>query len=286
VAFDRGEFLRTHVLRPTWHFVAPDDIRWLLQLTAPRVKAMTLSYTRRLGINDAEFARCESLLSHALAGGRDMTRAEIGVLLQMNDSAVLGQILMQAELDGVLCSGPRRGRQHTYMLVEERVASVSPVTYDEALAELTWRYFSSHGPALVSDCAWWSSLPTREISRGLELNRHRLESEQIDGRVYWFRPTTLDGEAHCAVQLLPNYDEYTVAYRHRDLYYDAEANWTGNSRMDVPFTNVILAHGRVAGRWRRVPGRQELEHTWTIEPGQAEREALATAEQRHRQFFG
>ena len=283
-AFDRGDILRTHVLRPTWHFVAPDDIGWLQQLTGPRVKAMTLSYTRRLGLDGPTLTRCESLLTRALEGGRSLTRNEVGAAIQVSEPSVLGLILVHAELDGLLCSGPRRNRQHTYMLLEERAGAARVFTPDEALAELTWRYFSSHGPALVADCVWWSSLPAREIRRGLELNKHRLDSEQIDGRVYWFHPSA-EHETADAVHLLPNYDEYTVAYRHRDLYYDAERNWTGNTRMDVPFTNVILLDGQVAGRWRRVPGGQNLEHTWTIEPGPSQQQALAAAEQRYQRFF-
>jgi|SRR5579864_8372754 len=299
-AFDRGEILRTHVLRPTWHFVAPDDIGWLQQLTGPRVKATTQSYTRRLGLDEPMLAWCESMLTRALEGGGSLTRAEVGAAVQIGDSAVLGQLLMRAELDGLVCSGPPRGREHTYMLLEERLeatrslAARNPApaarsrTAEEALAELTWRYFSSHGPALVSDCVWWSSLPAREVKRGLELNRHRLESERIDGREYWFSSSSKEAPAVCEgtpAHLLPNYDEYTVAYRHRELYYDAERNWTGNTRMDVPFTNVILVNGQVAGRWRRVPGRQRLEHTWTMEPGPAEQEAVAAAEERYHRFF-
>ena len=290
-AFDRGEILRTHVLRPTWHFVVPCDIRWLLQLTAPRVKAMMLSYTRRLGLDEDVVARSEAALAHALEGGQSLTRAEVGAALRtagidVTDGATIGQIVTQAELDGILCSGPRRGRLHTHMLLEERAAPVPPLTRDEALAELTWRYFSSHGPALVADCTWWSSLPAREINRGLELNQARLESQTVDGRLYWFRRQSASHRAPETVHLLPNYDEYTVAYRHRELYYDAERNWTGNTRMDVPFTNVILAAGQVAGRWRRVSGRPRLEHTWTIEPGPSEQERLASAEERYQRFFG
>lgn len=290
-AFDRGEILRTHVLRPTWHLVAPQDIRWLQQLTGPRVKATIESFSRRLGLDDALLARSEAVLARALEGGHSLTLVELGAALrgagiEIDDSVAFGNILQAAELDGLICSGPRRGRQHTYMLLDERVAPTPSRSPEEALAELTWRYFSSHGPALVSDCTWWSSLPAREINRGLELNRHRLESEQLEGRLYWFAPSgetpaAPEGTAH----LLPNYDEYTVAYRERDLYYDARRNSTGNSRTDVPFTNVILLDGQVAGRWRRQPGRKALEHTWTIEPSRAEREALSTAEQRYLRFF-
>jgi hypothetical protein len=157
------------------------------------------------------------------------------------------------------------------------------LTEDEMLAELTWRYFNSHGPALVADCAWWSGLPNRMLARGLELNRHRLHSEVMDGvGTYWFA----DGSAPPVpedVYLLPNYDEYTVAYRHRDLYYDAKRNWTGDARADVPFVNVILLRGQVAGRWKRTAAG--IDGIWTIEPSDTERAALAEAKERYARFL-
>jgi winged helix DNA-binding protein len=286
-AFDSGQILRTHVLRPTWHFVAPSDIRWLLTLTAPRVKAMMDSYARRLGLDVATFSRSQKVLAQALQGGRALTRAEVGAVLNaagiaVPDGGVVGQILARAELDALVCSGARMGRQHTYMLLEDRVAPVAALSNAEALAELTWRYFSSHGPATVADCTWWSSLPARDINRGLELNRHRLESERVEGRTYWFAPSVALPMPQ-TVYLLPNYDEYTVAYRYRDLYYDAARNRTGNSRSEVPFTNVILLQGAVAGRWAR--RNEQFEYMWTIEPGPAEQAALAAAEQRYRSFL-
>jgi len=284
-AFDDGRILRTHVLRPTWHFVAPQDIRWLLALTGPRVKATTATRTRALGLDAALVRRTETIIESALGGGKSLTRAELGAALSsggvtLPDHATLAHLVGQAELDAIICSGPLRGHQHTYSLLEERVAPAPIPRGDDALVELTWRYFSSHGPALAEDCAWWSGLTLGDVRRGLQLNTHRLQTETFDGRTYWFEARAARASAN-SVFLLPNFDEYTVAYRQRDLYYDRARNWTGNERLDVPFRDVIVANGRVAGRWQR-------SHTieWTIEPSAEEQELLEQQLQRYAKFQG
>jgi Winged helix DNA-binding domain len=285
-AFADGKILRTHVLRPTWHFVAPADIRWLLAFTGPRIKAATAAYTRSLGLDDATLKQATTGIEKALRGGKQLTRSEIGDALRqagatLRDGATLGHVIGHAELDALVCSGAPRGRQHTYALLEERVPPAPALTRGEALTELTWRYFSSHGPALPQDCAWWSGLTVAEVRRGLELNKSRLICETLDGRSYWFeaRPAL---PMPTAVLLLPNYDEYTVAYRHRDLYYDRALNWTGDPRQDVPFRDVIVLNGRVAGRWQRTASVPRVE--WTIEPSKAEERALERALDRYVAF--
>jgi hypothetical protein len=291
-AFNAGSILRTHVLRPTWHLVAPADIRWMLALTAPRVKAAAASYTRAAGLDAGLVARCEAAIARALEGGEAFTRAELGAALQqagieIEDGGRLSFVMLLAELDALVCSGPRRGKQHTYMLLEARVPRASALDADEALAELTWRYFSSHGPALVHDCSWWSGLAIAQINRGLELNSHRLQHEAVEGRMYWYRNTpgpALPLTAH----LLPNFDEYTVAYRERDLFYDRARNDTGDPRRDVPFTNVIVLRGQVVGRWARTARKEALgiEARWSIRPSDDECGALQAAAERYAGFVG
>src|SRR5258707_10282859 len=154
-AFNDGGILRTHVMRPPWHFGAPADIRWLLALTAPRVKALMSYYGRQWGVDDALLKRSRAVLTKALQGGRQLTRSEIDQALQaagiQGSALALGHFAMHAELDALICSGPRRGKQFTYMLLDERVPPAPKLTRDEALAALTQRYFTSHGPAQVPD---------------------------------------------------------------------------------------------------------------------------------------
>ena len=282
-AFAEGKFLRTHVLRPTWHFVAPADIRWMLALSGPRVKATTRHYAGAIGLDEQVFTRATAVIARALESGQSRTRAEIGDVLREAGFGVDGprvsHILGWAELEGVVTSGPPRGRQQTYALLEERVPPAPVLDRDEALAELTWRYFNSHGPALIQDCGWWSGLTLADVRRGLELNRDRLLAIPVNGDTYWSGPGVC-AAMETSVHLLPNYDEYTVAYRARDLYYDALLGRTGNEREDVPFRDVIVACGRVVGRWTRATGKTE----WWIEPSRAMRRDLEREVARYAAF--
>jgi hypothetical protein len=255
-AFNQGRILRTHVLRPTWHFVTPDDIRWMLDLTAPRVMASTRSIFVRRQLDDATIALAESAFRTALVGGNNGTRAELSDALRRDGLTVglveLGLLLMRAELDGLICSGSLRGKQQTYALLEERAPNAVTLTRDEALMELTRRYFISHGPATVKDFAWWSSLTTRDIRRSIGELGSELERISIDGVDHWFAPSqsrSSDGQG--TVHLLPNYDEYVVGFSNRDAYWHPSID-----RMDVPrgnplFNNTIVQDGKIVGTWTR-----------------------------------
>ena len=133
-AFDAGSILRTHVLRPTWHFVAPADIRWLLQLTGPRVTSVISAYGRTLGLDDEVLGTSRRAIARALQGGKHLARSELGTALRASglelNGPTLGHVMMHAELEGVICSGPRRGKQVTYALLEERVAPASALSRD------------------------------------------------------------------------------------------------------------------------------------------------------------
>ena len=166
-AFTAGAILRTHVLRPTWHFVTPADIRWLLALTAPRVRAAVAYYDRQLGITPAVTTRANRAVARALSGGAELTRAELKAVLAGAGVAVegtqrLAHVIMHAELDAVICSGARRGKQFTYALLDERALTPRMPSRDESLAELARRYFSRHGPAQLRDFAWWSGLASAD----------------------------------------------------------------------------------------------------------------------------
>lgn len=172
--YTNGDIIRTHVMRPTWHFVSPKDLRWMLQLTAPRIRRLMNYYDKQLDIDAAEHKKCNEVIEKTLAG-KQLTREELSNALIANNIKAkgqrLGHIVMHAELDQLICSGPRRGKQFTYMLLEERVPKAKDMDEDEALTELSFRYFRSHGPAQVKDFVWWSGLTTEQAKRGLELNK-------------------------------------------------------------------------------------------------------------------
>ena len=187
-AFDDGAILRTHVLRPTWHFVTPADIRWLIALTGPRIERVARYYQEAVGLDARLQSRGRSVILRALGAGQHLTRAEIMTALTRARIAVtgeaLGHLLFQIEADALVCSGPARGRLLTYALLDARVPAAAPIDRDRALAELARRYFQSHGPATVADYVWWSGQTASDARAGIALARPSLEREVIEGTEY------------------------------------------------------------------------------------------------------
>ncbi len=255
-AFNDGSILRTHVMRPTWHFVTPADIRWLLALTAPRISALMRRYHRQLELDGRVVARSHAVFERALAGGQYLTRPELAAALARKRIPAQGLrlafLVMQAELDQVICGGPRRGKQFTYALLDERVPRAKARTREEALAELARRYFSSHGPATVKDYVWWSGLTVLDAIAGIELAGPALRQEVIGERTYWSATTAGTApRASRSAFLLPIYDEYLIAYKHRELATPSTLRTTPRNERP-PFNNSLVIDGRLAGSWRRV----------------------------------
>ena len=255
-AFNDGLILRTHVLRPTWHFVAPEDIRWLLALSAPRIHAANAYYYRQAGLDAKVFAKSCAMIHRTLEGGKTLTRAELAVYLTRAkipaDGLKLAYLMMHAELEGVICSGPRKGKQFTYALLEERVPKAKARERGEALAELAKRYFVSHGPATVRDFAWWSGLTVTDAQKAVDSVRPALESSSIDRLVLWSAEAPdRSPSGHGAAFLLPNYDEYLIAYKDRAPVVDAARAANVVARSNGAFANHLLIDGRLAGGWSR-----------------------------------
>ena len=295
-AFDAGTILRTHVLRPTWHFVAPADIRWLLALTAPRVHLLNATYYRRVGLDDDLYARAAAVTARALGGGVYLTRDELRKALDEAHIAadvelLMIYILMRAELDGLICSGPRRGKQFTYALLDERVPPTPSLGREEALAELARRYFTSHGPATAHDLARWASLTLEDVRAGLAANAVHLQSEEVDGQIYWFDPTlpaaaTSSGQEPNAY-LLSIYDEYVIGYKEWSAIVSAEDAARLRSLAN-DLTNVVLVDGRIVATWKRAIDKRRA--TVTLRPlrllDPAEMDAVAAAAGRMGEFLG
>jgi hypothetical protein len=254
-AYDEGLIVRTHILRQTWHFVARDDIRWLLALSGPRVNAVNAHYYRKMALDAKTFTRSRDVLERALRDGQHLTRSELKTELARAridaDGTRLAFLVMRAELDAVICSGPRRGKQLTYALLDERIPSAKPIDREAALAELTRRYFASHGPATLRDYVWWSGLTVRDAKTGIDLNAPALTTETIDGLTYW----SVDGPVPKAARsptafLLPNYDEFLIAHKDRTLVA-GPGSGDGVRRIKDPFLHHIVVDGRLAGSWTR-----------------------------------
>ena len=259
-AYDRGEILRTHVLRPTWHFVAPEDIRWMLKLTAPRVNVRCGPNYRKFELDEKVFKRSNKAIATALKGAKYLTRAELKSVLNragvaVDDPIRLIHVLLRAELDALVCSGPRRGKQFTYALLDERVPAAHTLTHDEALTELTQRYFASHGPATLADFVWWSGLTTNEARRGISLLDTHLDQVLIDDTVYWSATSAAPPvpRSSPSVHLLPAYDEYNVAYKNRQLLFDSAhiTNWDA-------LGPTITVDGRIIGTWKSTVDKNQM----------------------------
>ena len=292
-AFSDGAILRTHVMRPTWHFVTPADIRWMLALTAPRVNAAMAYYFRQFELDDALFARTNAVIAAALQGGQHLTRAELGTALAragINATGTrLAHIVSRAELDAVVCSGPRRGKQFTYALLDERVPPARPLSRDEALAELTRRYFMSHGPATVRDFTWWSGLTVASAKAGLDMAGSALSQETLGGQPHWFAPSELSAAAPShAPYLLPTYDEFLVGYAAFDATRRGGEQRGQGARAPLTFDAPLVIGGQVAGNWRRSfqRGTVVFERAPFAPLTAAEDAAVTTAAERYGQFLG
>jgi hypothetical protein len=254
-AFNKGKILRTHILRPTWHFVTPEDIRWMLALSAPRVHVGNSFMYRQLELDKATLKKGYPLLEKALQGNKYMTRIELGSTFEKAgihaEGQQLGYLIMSAELDGIICSGPRRGKQFTYALLEERAPKVRMLDPDEALAEFTKRYFSTRGPATLQDFTWWSGLTMADAKKGLELVKPRFESQVIDGKTYWFENISPIKENSPTAHLLPNYDEYFIGFRDRRAIGEIVRQSKLDENNPAFIAYVIIIDGQIVGGWKR-----------------------------------
>jgi Winged helix DNA-binding domain len=286
-----GKILRTHILRPTWHFVAAADLRWMLELTAPRVRAAVGSYDRKLGIDVEVRRQTRNVLTQTLRGGNHLTRGELAEELTKNGVRTdgtqrLAHLMIHAELDGLICSGARRGKQFTYRLVDECVPPTKYLMRDVALRELATRYFTTRGPATEDDFAWWSGL-TKADARGAVNSVENVESEIVGGRTYWFVPNRVSSTRIIA-NLLPAYDEYLVSYADRSATQKRVKPRTVGETFSFLGSYVIVVGGQIVGRWKSGTAKEAV--TLRFEPltrlTRAELDAVEDQAKRFAKYLG
>ena len=291
-AFDAGAFLRTHVLRPTWHFVPPETLRPLLALTGPRVAAGCAARWRGLGLPAPLRARATDVMAAAVAERGPLTRPELRGVLDRAGIPTIGQrlphLLLHAELEAVLCSGGLRERQHTWALVEARTPPAAPFDRPETLRATTVRFVRSHGPVTERDLAWWSGLPLRDVRQGLELARPEVAGLRVEGRHYWYaEESTAARPGGPVVHLLQSYDQFLVGYSEsRDLV--DPAGYAKHMPRGALLGPSVLVDGALAGRWRRPagPGRVDVEVAAFTPLTPPARAALEEEAQRYAAFVG
>jgi Winged helix DNA-binding domain len=310
--FDRGDFLRTHILRPTWHFVAAEDIRWILEVTAPRVQKLNQTIYRQEGLDPATLDRGVAVIVEELKGGRYRTRAELGQALAdrhlLSQRLGLAYIVMNAELQGVICSGPMRGAQQTYALLDERAPRsgdadalrasanrapphgegasggvLSSASDDDGggsqarcassakegdAAELARRFFTGHGPASIQDLARWASLTISQCRDAVDGVKDQLDCVTVDGLELWFGPDAPPARQSSGALLLPLYDELTLSYP--VINFPQATGHPHTPGEDLFVGSVIIAETNV-GTWRRtVKGRKMIMEV-ALAPGVARR---------------
>ena len=261
-AINRGEIIRTHLLRPTWHLVSADDVYWLLALTSPHIKAKLKSRQKSLGLTGDIISKSFVVLENALREGVKLPFDELEAMLAGAGIATgdnrAYHLLVLAELDGIVCSGATQAGKPTYALLEERVPKTQPLVKEEALARLAERYFFSHGPATLRDFIWWAGLPVGDAKRAIEITKSDLISETIGSQTFWLAESASSAKTeHEFVCLLPAFDEFIIGYNDRSASLP-DKNFSKAVSSNGVFRPVIVVDGQVVGLWKRVVRKDKV----------------------------
>lgn len=255
-AIARKAIVRTWPMRGTLHFVASDDVRWMLKLLTPRIISGAAGRHRQLELTEQTFIKSQDILINAMQGGKQLLRNEVYHLLNNSGIPTEGQrgmhIINHLAQIQVLCHGAHIGKQPTYALLDEWVPISTVIDGDEALAELALRYFKSHGPATLNDFIWWSGLKISDARKGLDAVSSLIEKLEVNGKIYWCNSDHPKLEAIESIFLLPGFDEYMLGYTDRSLILDqlhASKVVPGNNGMFMP---TIVVNGKVEGLWKKV----------------------------------
>jgi hypothetical protein len=287
------QIVRTWPMRGTLHFVAPEDVRWLLPLLTPRVIAKSARRHQQLELDEATFKRGEALFQKALQGGKQLTRPEMMAVLAQGGISPQGQrgyhILCWTAQNASICFGPRQGKQDSFVWLDDWLPQSKTLSQEEALAELIHRYFTGHGPATIKDLMWWSGLKTAEVKAGLALVEDKLVKEEVEGQTYWFSPDLPTIKlASPSVRLLSSFDEYLLGYRERGAVLDSAYATKVVPGANGMFKPIIVVDGRVVGTWKRTLRKTKV--LIRFEPfeafSSAEREAMAEAAEPYGRFLG
>ncbi|TPG12918.1 winged helix DNA-binding domain-containing protein [Pedococcus bigeumensis] len=285
--FDTGAFVRTHILRPTWHFVAPEDLRWILDLTSPRVLSSMAARHRQLGLDDnTRLDDGLELLANLLQDKHFLTRPELGEAFVERGSPIkpgeqLGHLLIVAEMRGLVCSGPMKGAHHSYALVDEVIPPTPERSLDEAVVELVRRFFTGHGPASVKDFTRWATMTMADTKAALAQLGDELEEVEVDGIPHWFDPTQVRRRSPVApaAYLFPTYDEAVLTYPR--VNFPALPDHPYAEHTD-PFWASIVLDGTNVGLWKRTVRPDVVEVEVRLAPAVAAegREQVRVAAQR------
>lgn len=259
-AIDEGEIIRTHLLRPTWHFVSPEYIIPLLELSAPRLKSSLKHRQDFLGLTPEILDESIIIISDILKG-KDLKIEDIAHELKKGgvdtDNHGIYHILLWAELSFIICSGKVSGNRQTYALLKDRVHQDGSFSKEEALGMLAKTYFTSHGPATIKDFSWWSGLPVRDIKIALENSGNELESIEVNKTVYWSGKNNIHDIPDDFACLLPAFDELIISYTDRSAVLTLADHKKAVSNNGI-FRPVVIIRNQVAGLWKAVKSKEKI----------------------------
>lgn len=261
-ALNKGELVRTHVLRPTWHLVAGENIHWMLGLSAPRLKNVMKTYSRTVGLSEAIRKKGSDIIQQALSAGIHLTRPQLGNVLKSKgievDSHQLTHIMFSAELDGIVCNGEVKNNKQTYCLLEEKIPKTEIFDKQVALGRLARKYFMSHAPATLQDFIWWSGLTATDAKIGMEMIKSDFVIETIDSHQYWINNSFVEHKnIEDSVLLLPAWDEFVVSYKNRQ-HIVADEHYNKVISKNGIFKPVVIKNGQIIGIWKRVKKKNKI----------------------------
>jgi hypothetical protein len=254
-SLDKGEILRIHVLRPTWHFISADDIYWMLHLSAQKIKSSLRSRHKELELTESVITKTSGIIEKSLSNGLSLTRDELATEFQnakiKTDANRLSHLLLRAEMDGIVCSGPKKNNKQTYSLLSERIPHKNDLSRDESLAALAKRYFLSRCPATLEDFVWWSNLSITDARKAIDFVRSYFFPETIGSSKYWL-PNSFSaaGSGTNSVHLLPAFDEFLISYKDRSISLSLVHHKKTVTDNGIFYPPVVL-NGQVAGLWKR-----------------------------------
>jgi hypothetical protein len=254
-ALSKGQIIRTHILRPTWHFVAAEDIHWMRELSAPRLKPIFNGYGKILGADESIISKATHKVVKILEKHSHQTKQQIGEHLKIQgftiDQYTLTHLMSYCELDGIVCNGKINGSKHTYALLEEQVPKIKPFIKEEALERLAYKFFSSHAPATLEDFVWWSGMLITDARKALELVKEHFVSQTINGRTFWMKnDIQIPEKENNSVLLLPPFDEFVVSYKNRSEIIE-DKHYSKVMTKNGLFDPTIMLNGEIIGSWRK-----------------------------------
>jgi len=256
-ALTNGSIVRSWPMRGTLHLTPAEDLKWMLALATPRVLAGAKARQQALALDAKTFGRAREVAHEVLAGKKQLTRS---ALLAAFDAAKLNaephrgyHMLWYLAQTGSICLGPSEGKDQSYVLCDEWIATSRELERDESLGELARRYFLSHGPATLKDLARWAKLTMPDARLGLELAKPALAHH--DG--YYFDERTVVSETS-PVLALPAFDELILGYEDRTCSLPVEFADRVVPGGNGIFLSTIVANGEVVGTWVRTQKAKEI----------------------------